>query len=145
LLAFKWFASRGHKHILAVVPASRRIKLLKEGKHEVVEKLDELYKKGLLTFTSSRKTDERCWDSYDDKDIIEFAAEKEGIVVSNDNYKDLLNIYDEEKPKNYQMFKEQIRKRTLGFSFMLDDFRPAPDPLGKDPRFKVTLEDFLKY
>jgi len=143
--AIQWFTSRGHKHVLAVLPASRRIKLLKEGRHEDVETLDDLHKRGLLTFTPSRKTDERCWDSYDDRYMIEFAAEKKGIVVSNDQFQDLLSDYPIEKPPNYEMYLEQIRNRTLGFAFMFDHFKPDPSPRGKDRRYKVSLEDFLKY
>jgi len=143
LIAIKWFQSRGHEHVFAVVPQSRKIKLLKEGRRKDVDLLETMHKSNLLIFTPCRRTDEKSWDSYDDRQMIEFAATKEGIVVTNDQFRDLLTYYNDYKPQNYQMYLEQIRKRTLGFSFWGNDFRPAPDPLGKHSR--VPLEVFLKY
>ena len=74
-------------------------KLLKEGRYEDVEILKRLQRDDRLTFTPSRITDERSWDSYDDRNMIEFAATKKGIVVSNDQFRDLLDYYTEEKPE----------------------------------------------
>ena len=117
---------------------------MKEGRYEDVEIPKRLQRDDRLTFTPSRITDEGSWDSYDDRNMIEFAATKKGIVVSNDQFRDLLDYYAEEKPENYRLHREQIKERTLGFCFMLDDFKPAPDPLGKQHK-KVSLEVFRKY
>ena len=50
------------------------------------ELLDALFKKDILVYTPSRKTDTGCWDSYDDRYIVEYADERKGIIVTNDNY-----------------------------------------------------------
>ena len=111
MIAIKWFTSRGHEHVFAVVPQSRKIKLLKEGRRKDVDTLERMHKSNLLIFTPSKRTDERCWDSYDDRQMIEFAATKKGIVVTNDQFRDLLKDYNDYKPPNYQMFLDQIRSR----------------------------------
>lgn len=61
------------------------------------------------------------------------ASENDGIVVSNDNYRDLANENSE--------FKKVVEERLLMFSFVNDRFMPPDDPLG---RSGPTLDNFLK-
>lgn len=70
---------------------------------------------------------------YDDRYILKLAAEIDGIVVSNDNYRDLA----QENPE----FRRVIEERILMYSFVNDRFMPPDDPLG---RSGPTLENFLR-
>lgn len=66
---------------------------------------------------------------------IEFqlAAESQGVVVSNDNYRDLAN-------ENME-YKKVVEERLLMYSFVADRFMPPDDPLG---RSGPTLDNFLR-
>lgn len=70
---------------------------------------------------------------YDDRYILRLAVELDGIVVSNDNYRDLAQESSE--------FRKVIEQRILMYSFVNDRFMPPDDPLG---RSGPTLENFLK-
>lgn len=70
---------------------------------------------------------------YDDRYILKLAAEVDGIVVSNDNYRDLA----QENPE----FRRVVEERILMYSFVNDRFMPPDDPLG---RSGPTLENFLR-
>ena len=70
---------------------------------------------------------------YDDRYILKLASETEGIVVSNDNYRDLAH----ENPE----FRKVIEERILMYSFVNDLFMPPDDPLG---RGGTNLDNFLK-
>lgn len=70
---------------------------------------------------------------YDDRYILRLAAEIDGIVVSNDNYRDLA----QESPE----FRKVIEERILMYTFVNDRFMPPDDPLG---RSGPTLENFLR-
>lgn len=70
---------------------------------------------------------------YDDRYILKLAAEIDGIVVSNDNYRDLA----QENPE----FRKVVEEKILMYSFVNDRFMPPDDPLG---RSGPTLENFLK-
>lgn len=67
-----------------------------------------------LSFTPSRQVLGRRYVCHDDRYILNLAAENGGIVVSNDNYRELIN----EKPK----FKEVIEERILMYSFVNDRY-----------------------
>lgn len=51
---------------------------------------------------------------YDDRYILKLAAEVSGIVVSNDNYRDLLN----ENPE----YRKVVEERLLMYSFVNDRY-----------------------
>ncbi|KAF2883320.1 hypothetical protein ILUMI_22822 [Ignelater luminosus] len=70
---------------------------------------------------------------YDDRYIIKLAAEVDGIVVSNDNYRDLVQESAE--------FRKVVEERILMYSFVNDRFMPPDDPLG---RSGPTLDNFLR-
>lgn len=70
---------------------------------------------------------------YDDRYIIKLAAEIDGIVVSNDNYRDLA----QENPE----YRKVVEERILMYTFVNDRFMPPDDPLG---RGGPTLENFLR-
>ena len=103
MIVYNWFSDRGHD-VVIILPQSRKSKLMGAKRWADVEKLDNLEKANILYYSPSKKTDERSWDCYDDRFIIEFAARKKAIVVSNDNYRDVLKECNPE-------FSEQIKTR----------------------------------
>lgn len=66
----------------------------------------------ILVFTPSRHCNGKRIQCYDDRYIIKLAAEMDGIVVSNDNYRDLL----QENPE----YRKVIEERLLMYSFVND-------------------------
>lgn len=70
---------------------------------------------------------------YDDRYILKLAAETDGIVVSNDNYRDLISECPE--------YKRIVEERILMYSFVNDRFMPPDDPLGRNG---PKLERFLR-
>lgn len=73
--------------------------------------LVELKEKGILVKTPSRPTTDSTISNYEDRFILRLATSKNGIVVSNDHFKDLLKEGE---------FKEAIEKRILPFTFYND-------------------------
>lgn len=84
-------------------------------------------------FTPSRLVGGKRMVCYDDRYILKLAAENDGIVVSNDNYRDLVQESSE--------FKKVVAERVLMYSFVNDRFMPPDDPLG---RSGPTLDNFLR-
>lgn len=76
------------------------------------EILTELEKERILVFTPARTIKGRRVACYDDRYILKVANELDGIVVSNDNYRDLLN--------ENEGFRKVIEERLLMYSFMED-------------------------
>ncbi len=76
------------------------------------EILRRLEKQKILVFTPSRRVQGRRVVCYDDRFIVKLAYECDGIIVSNDNYRDLAN----EKPE----WKKFIDERLLMYSFVND-------------------------
>ena len=66
--------------------------------------LDRLERSETLSFTPCRKTESKQWDSDDDYAILDYADKHQGIVVSNDNFREFLRK-DE--------FKDQIENRFV--------------------------------
>ncbi|XP_044015043.1 putative uncharacterized protein DDB_G0282499 isoform X2 [Aphidius gifuensis] len=125
-LIIKYFTSRGHK--VKVFLSRRRDK----GKDKKL--LDKWYKEGIVVFTPSRKVDTKRITPYDDRFILEYATQIDGIVVSSDQFRDLY----EEKPE----WRKTIKTRILPPTFV-DDYVMFPqDPLGcKGP----SLDKFLRH
>lgn len=64
---------------------------------------------------------------------MDIASQNDGVVVSNDNYRDLVN----ERPE----FKKVVEDRLLMYTFANDRFMPPDDPLG---RKGPSLDNFLR-
>lgn len=130
-----WFRQRGHKDITVFVPKWRKESSRPDNPIKDQEILNELERERILVFTPSRslKNGKRMV-CYDDRYILKLAVDNEGIVVSNDNYRDLLQESNE--------FKEVVEERILMYSFVNNRFMPPDDPLGK---LGPTLENFLKF
>ncbi|XP_071438762.1 endoribonuclease ZC3H12A-like isoform X2 [Hetaerina americana] len=133
-LCVDWFKSRGHKEITVFVPKWR--KEASRPYHHITDQeiLNELERERLLVFTPSRLVGGKRMVCYDDRYVLRLAAEIDGIVVSNDNYRDLA----QENPE----FRKVVEERILMYSFVNDRFMPPDDPLG---RSGPTLDNFLSY
>ncbi|KAM4730975.1 putative ribonuclease ZC3H12C [Anableps anableps] len=132
-LAVDWFLERGHRDITVFVPAWRKEQSRPDALITDQEILRRLEKDKILVFTPSRRVQGRRVVCYDDRFIVKLSYESDGIIVSNDNYRDLAN----EKPE----WKKFIDERLLMYSFVNDKFMPPDDPLG---RHGPSLENFLR-
>lgn len=132
-ICIDWFRARGHKEITVFVPKWRKEASRPDNPVADQEILGELERDRLLVFTPSRLVGGKRMVCYDDRYILKLAAEVDGIVVSNDNYRDLA----QENPE----FRRVIEERILMYSFVNDRFMPPDDPLG---RSGPTLENFLR-
>ncbi|XP_028133867.1 probable ribonuclease ZC3H12D isoform X1 [Diabrotica virgifera virgifera] len=128
-----WFKSRGHKDITVFVPKWRKESPRPDNLIRDQDILAELEKERLLVFTPSRLVGGKRMVCYDDRYILKLAAQTDGIVVSNDNYRDLCQENAE--------FRKVVEERILMYSFVNDHFMPPDDPLG---RSGPTLDNFLK-
>lgn len=97
---------RGAPPRQAVTPASPR------GPEQHV--LEQLERQAVLVYTPSRKVHGKRVVCYDDRYIVKVAYEQDGVIVSNDNYRDLQS----ENPE----WKWFIEQRLLMFSFVNDRY-----------------------
>ncbi|WAR08488.1 ZC12C-like protein [Mya arenaria] len=131
-LAVDWFRERGHTAITVFVPQWRKETSRSDARIRDQQILMELEKEGIVVFTPSRRIGGKRVVCYDDRYILKLAVETDGIVVSNDNYRDLMS--ENEK------FKKVVEERLLMYSFVNDRFMPPDDPLGRNG---PTLDNFL--
>lgn len=120
-----YFKKRGHKDITVFLPRWRK----QWDDHYLQQIQDE----GILTLTPSRKIEGKLYSSYDDRFILRLAEEEDGIIVSNDNFRDIMD----EKAS----WKRLVHGSLLMYCFAGDHFMPPDDPLGRDG---PTLDDFLR-
>lgn len=131
-LAVDWFRERGHTYIKVFVPLWRKEPPRQDSPIADQHILDELEKQSILIYTPSRKVKGKRVVCYDDRYIVKVAYEQDGVIVSNDHYRDLQN----ENPE----WKWFIEQRLLMYSFVSNRFMPPDDPLG---RHGPTLSNFL--
>ncbi|XP_023779323.1 probable ribonuclease ZC3H12D [Cyanistes caeruleus] len=131
-LAVDWFRERGHTYIKVFVPLWRKEPPRQDSPIADQHILEELEKQSILVYTPSRKVKGKRVVCYDDRYIVKVAYEKDGVIVSNDHYRDLQN----ENPE----WKWFIEQRLLMYSFVSNRFMPPDDPLG---RHGPTLSNFL--
>ena len=74
--------------------------------------MSELEQEKILVFTPSRKIRGKRIVCHDDRYIVRLAAETDGVIVSNDNYRDLV--------AESQEFRKAIEERLLMYSFVND-------------------------
>ena len=133
-IALLYFRSRGHSEITIFVPQWRKEPSRPETPIKDQEILFKLEEAGFIKFTPSRRFGNRKIVCYDDRFIVQLANVKGGIIVSDDNFRDLFN----ENPS----WRETIEKRVLQFVFVEDDFMVPQDPLGKHG---LRLDAFLRF
>lgn len=78
------------------------------------EILSELERERIVVFTPARYVGGKRTICYDDRYVLRLAVELDGIVVSNDNYRDLAHENAE--------FKKVVEERTLMYSFVNDRY-----------------------
>uniref|UniRef100_UPI003AAF1AD2 endoribonuclease ZC3H12A n=1 Tax=Centroberyx gerrardi TaxID=166262 RepID=UPI003AAF1AD2 len=132
-LAVNFFLDRGHSDITVFVPSWRKEQPRPDVPITDQHILRELERKKIVVFTPSRRVAGKRVVCYDDRFIVKLAYESDGVIVSNDTYRDLQG----EKPE----WKRFIEERLLMYSFVNDKFMPPDDPLG---RHGPTLENFLR-
>ncbi|XP_070190589.1 probable ribonuclease ZC3H12B isoform X2 [Littorina saxatilis] len=131
-IAVDWFRQRGHKEITVFVPQWRKETSRPDTPITDQSILTDLEKQGIVVFTPARRIKGRRVVCYDDRFVLKLAADTNGIVVSNDNYRDLLN--------EDQEYRKVVDERLLMYTFVNDRFMPPEDPLG---RRGPTLDNFL--
>ncbi|CAB3990243.1 ribonuclease ZC3H12C [Paramuricea clavata] len=127
-IAVDWFIPRGHKLIYVVIPLWRKESPSESNmisNQEVLKILDEERGAVNMIYTPSKTLKQRRIACYDDRYILNIACDKDGVVVSNDNFRDL---YLENKPE----WRKIIEERVLMFSFVDDMFMPPDDPHGRN-------------
>lgn len=132
-LAVNFFLDRGHNTITVFVPSWRKEQPRPDAPITDQHILTELEKRKIVVFTPSRRVGGKRVVCYDDRFIIKLAYESDGVIVSNDTYRDLQG----ERPE----WKKCIEERLLMFSFVNDKFMPPDDPLG---RHGPSLDNFLR-
>ncbi|XP_029959376.1 ribonuclease ZC3H12A [Salarias fasciatus] len=132
-LAVNFFLDRGHNAITVFVPTWRREQPRPDAPLTDQHILLELEKQKIVVFTPSRRVGGKRVVCYDDRFIVKLAYESDGVIVSNDTYRDLQG----ERPE----WKKCIEERLLMYSFVNDKFMPPDDPLG---RHGPNLDNFLR-
>jgi ribonuclease ZC3H12 len=107
-IVVEFFLKRGHTQIKAIVPRYRRGASDHFCPSINPEILDELENKGHITYTPSRYVNNKLILPYDDRFILNAAEYYNGVIVSNDNYRDLML----EKPE----WRRIIETKFVGFS-----------------------------
>jgi len=135
-IAVDYFKAKGCEQIEVWLPRDRH----QVGRCDNQMILNNLLDENILQFSPSRRVAGHYENAYDDRYVVQNAAAKEGIIVSNDQFRDLM---DEE-----ESFKDAIENRLLNFNFVTDKdgisdtFMVPHDPRGKNgPR----LEQFLMF
>ncbi|XP_072526469.1 NEDD4-binding protein 1 [Salminus brasiliensis] len=129
-LAVQHFWSRGHRKISVFVPQWRQKRDPKIKEHHFMTQLQDL---GLLSFTPSREVQGQRINSYDDRFMLQLAQKTNGVIVTNDNMRDLVD--------ESVVWKEIIKERLLQYLFAGDNFMVPDDPLG---RSGPHINDFLR-
>ncbi|XP_035536762.1 ribonuclease ZC3H12A [Morone saxatilis] len=132
-LAVNFFLDRGHTEITVFVPSWRKEQPRPDAPIRDQHILRDLERRKILVFTPSRHFAGKRVVCNDDRFIVKLGFESDGIIVSNDMYRDLQG----EVPK----WKRFIEERLLMYSFVNNKFMPPDDPLG---RHGPTLENFLR-
>jgi len=129
VIATSFFESRGHK-VYILLPLRYRARIDKE-LHSTV---NDMMAKGSLIFVPGRVIDDVKMNCDDDSMIVQYAHQTQSVVVSNDQYRDLMT----KKPE----YKETIKNRLLSYVFVGNIFMVSDLPQGN---FGPSLDDFLRY
>ncbi|XP_071092517.1 NEDD4-binding protein 1-like isoform X1 [Haliotis cracherodii] len=131
-IAVDYFLDRGHK-VTVFIPEWRKYRNYHDNKIRDQDILLRLEESEHLVFTPSRKIQGKLVASYDDRYILGLAEKEDSVILSNDQYRDLM--------KEKASWKKIIEERLLMYRFVGDHFMPAEDPLG---RHGPMLDEFLR-
>ncbi|XP_074838553.1 protein KHNYN [Carettochelys insculpta] len=129
-LAVQYFWDRGHREVTVFVPQWRMEKVAKVEERHFLTQLRDL---SLLSLTPSRQVAGKRISSYDDRFMLRLAEETDGVIITNDQLRDLI----QESKKWVGIIKE----RLLQFTFVGNIFMVPDDPLGREG---PTLDEFLQ-
>lgn len=117
-IALEMFKLKGHP-VVAIVPENRLKNMTDDqGKFErLVAK-----RKIILTPCKNLPSNRTC--SYDDRFMMDIAHAMDGAIVSNDNFRDLLNENSD--------YDRIINSRVIGFTWVDELFLIPEDPYGLD-------------
>ncbi|XP_029976692.1 ribonuclease ZC3H12A [Salarias fasciatus] len=132
-LAVDFFLDRGHTSITVFVPSWRKEQPRPDVPITDQHILRDLERRKIMVFTPSRRVAGKRVVCNDDCFIVKHAFESDGVVVSNDVYRDL----QAERPE----WRRFIQDRLLMYSFVNNKFMPPDDPLG---RHGPNLQNFLR-
>lgn len=118
-LAIEFFAAKGFE-VQAIVPEFR--KYARRSSNPAL--LKNLEKEGKVLTTPCKNLEGHLATSYDDRFILGIAERRDGVVISNDQYRDLLN----ETPA----WEKIIKERVVGFTWHGDELILPKDPYGKN-------------
>ena len=129
-ICVEYFKNLGHEEIVVWLPRFRQGNRDFSDNQTILRKLERNIKwTTARTLTSGQKI-----SSYDDRAIVQDAAFCGGIILSNDNYRDIVHESRE--------MKSAIEERLLNFNFRKDTLHVAQDPLG---RIGPRLDKFLAF
>uniref|UniRef100_A0A182SJ12 RNase_Zc3h12a domain-containing protein n=1 Tax=Anopheles maculatus TaxID=74869 RepID=A0A182SJ12_9DIPT len=126
-LCIKYFKRLGHE-VTAVVPQFR----LKKHQSTDYVLLEKLNRDGDVTLAPSKNLPGQCSSTYDDRLILSIAEQFDGVIISNDNFRDLLEIST--------AWRRIIETRVIGYTWVKDCFFLPDDPYG---RYGPTLQQIL--
>ncbi|VDM98330.1 unnamed protein product, partial [Thelazia callipaeda] len=106
----QFFRNRGHTDIIVFVPQFRREVPRSDCPITDQHILFELERENVLVWTPSRRINGRRIVCHDDRYILKTADEKDAVIVSNDEYRDLIK----ENPR----YRILVNERLLMYSFV---------------------------
>ena len=127
------FRAIGHTKIVAFVPQHQK----RAGQTEDPAVLEQLEREGIIFLTPSRVVDGKRITPYDDGYILDYAAKHGGVVITGDNYRDLMTG-SFSKPE----WKQVVKERILTPTFVGDEVMWPNDPLGERG---PSLNEFLAF
>ena len=127
------FRAIGHNKIVAFVPQHQK----RAGQTEDPAVLEQLEREGIIFLTPSRVVDGKRITPYDDGYILDYAAKHGGVVITGDNYRDLMTG-SFSKPE----WKQVVKERILTPTFVGDEVMWPNDPLGERG---PSLNEFLAF
>uniref|UniRef100_A0A0X3P8N9 Putative ribonuclease ZC3H12C n=2 Tax=Schistocephalus solidus TaxID=70667 RepID=A0A0X3P8N9_SCHSO len=124
--ALDYFLERGHEDILIVLHGIRHASC------SAVFTEAEMAK--YFSFASCRRLCKETLIADDDSIILEFATKRNAVVISNDQYRDWVNVRPE--------FRDVIENRLIPYSFNAGVFVISHHPMGKR---KPPLDEILTF
>ena len=73
---------------------------------------------------------------YDDSYAIQKAVLKQGVIISNDRYRDAL---EKVAPQKAAIFERYLKKHRLSFVFERDEFVPQPSIDFEGPKYRENM------
>ena len=136
--AVRYFIELGHEQVYAFIPEYRVRCSAQSNNKSPVERQDilkKLEKEGrLIIVPSKRMLDGSRKNPYDDILIVKYAYQCNGVIISNDNMKDVA--------KENPSYGKYIQDWRITFCFAGDLFMLPDDPNG---RYGMRTEDMLVF